>query len=307
MLFNEIYGITNEIPLPWWIARNPLLEWLVFNPIFQLHMKKKHKRPVVDGLRGFIAGVVYFVAIFLFFRNSNDDPEVGSRYFIALFILPTLVLIGAGFVRSMLVCLVTAPMDMRREIESYRMHSILPTPISDAGIYFSNAYQVLMRAMASNVGTLTFLLTLVIPSMIVISANGWSIYEFFYYDFGESGTIPVQMIFLFFFCTLFLYLTCLAGTMYAINLPAFAATVATVAHVGGTLLFMVLLSLIARMTVLTGVDLFFSTWQAMLLESFNLLLLILITWLTGRLGVMTFARYRRPGFFEPEYAGASGL
>jgi hypothetical protein len=307
MLFNEIYGISDEIPLPWWIGRNPLLEWLVFNPIFQLHMKKKHKAPIVDGLRGFIAGILYFIVIYIVFRIKNDDPEVGSRIFIALFLLPTIVLIVAGFFRTMVVCIVSAPIDMRREIESLRMHAILTTPISDSGIYFSNAYQVLFRAMAANAGILTFLATLIIPSMIVVTANGWNLIEFFYITQGDYHTIPIQFVLLFFGCTLYLYLLCLAGTMYAINLAAFPATIATAAHVAFAYLFTLLVSLIARGTIFNDADPIYASWNTVFAEGLNLLLLLLITWLTGRLGVIFFARYRRPGFFEPEFASASGL
>lgn len=307
MLFNDIYGISREVPLPWWIERNPLLDWLVYNPIFQLHMKKKYKPPVVNGLKGFIAGILYFIAIFWVFRMKNDDPEVGSRYFLALFLLPVLVLAVAGFVRTMLLCLIAAPRDMRREIESYRMHSVLSTPISDSDIFFSNAYQVLLRSMAANIGTLVFLIILVVPSMIVVTVNGWSLLEFFSIELGVSGTIPIRMVLLFFGCTLYIYITCLAGTMYAIHFPAFSATVATVSHIALALFFTLLVTVVAGSAILPNANHLLFTWDTVWVEGFNAILLLLITWLTGRLGVMTFARYRRPGFFEPEFASASGL
>ncbi|MCX6645701.1 MAG: hypothetical protein NTY09_05005 [bacterium] len=308
MLFNEIYGIENEIPLPWWIGRNPLLEWLVFNPIFQLHMKKKYKPPIVNELRGLIAGILYFVAIYIVFKINNDDPEVGPRIFIGLFLVPTAVLIITGYLRTIAVCLASAPREIRREIESMRMMAISTTPISDAGIYFSNAYQILFRAMGAYIGILTFLITLGIPSMIVVTVNGWNPNELFYLEQAPKFMTYFQIVVIFSYCTVYLYLTCFAGTMYGINMAAFPAMIATVAHVALIFLFTTILFLISIIRM--GGEFMhphYTGWDIILLEGFNLLLLLLITWLTGRLGVIFFARYRRPGFFEPEFASASGL
>ncbi len=304
---NSIYGISNEVPLPWWIERNPWLQHLIYNPIFQRYMQKMYKPPVLNEVKGLIAAILCFIGLLIYYKANSEDPEIGQQLFVMLSLVPFGLLAAVGFIRELVICIVSAPFHMRQEIGSLRMNAVLATPLYDSEIFFSIPYQVLLRSWASHAGTIVFFIIFCISTYSVVLINGWGYFEHFRNLEGEESTIPARLVTLAVQCALFLNLACLAGSMYGVRYGVLRSIVFTVAHVGIAFLFTLLFHYISTMIVSGDAGPLDFSWQTVGVDGFNTLFLLLVVWLTGRIGVMIFARYRRPGFFEPEYASASGL
>jgi hypothetical protein len=304
---NSIYGISNEVPLPWWIERNPWFQQLIYNPIFQRDMQRRYKSPVLNELKGLIAAILCFIGLLVYYKANSEDPEIGQQLFVVLSVVPFGLLAAVGFVRELVICLVSAPLTMRQEIGSLRMNAVLATPLYDSEVFFSIPYQVLLRSWASHAGTIVFFIIFWISTYSVVLVNGWGYFEHFRIMDGDESTIPLRLVFLAVQCALFLHLACLAGSMYGVRYGVLRSIVLTVAHVGIAFLFMLLFHYVSTMIFPGDVGPLEFSWQTVGVDVFNTLFLLLVVWLTGRIGVMIFARYRRPGFFEPEYASASGL
>lgn len=307
MLDNSIYGISNEVSLPWWIERNPWLQQLIYNPIFQRCMQRRYKPPVLNEVKGLIAAILCFIGLLIYYKTYSEEREISQQLFVVLSVVPFGLLAAIGFIRELVICVVSAPLNMRREIGSLRMNALLATPLYDSEIYFSIPYQVLLRSWASHTGTIVFLIIFWISTYSVILINGWGYFEQFQNLYGDESTIPLRLIFLAVQCALLLNLACLAGSMYGVRYGVLLSIVLTVAHVGIAFLFTLLFHYISAMVFPGDIGPLNFSWQTVGVDGFSTLYLLLVVWLTGRIGVMTFARYRRPGFFEPEYASASGL
>lgn len=304
---NSIYGISNEVPLPWWIERNPWLQHLIYNPIFQRDMQKRYKPSVLNEVNGLIAAILCFIGLLIYYKRCSGDPEIAQQLFVVLSVIPFGLLAAIGFIRELVICLVSAPFHMRQEIGSLRMNAVLATPLYDSEVFFSIPYQVLLRSWASHRGTIVFFIIFWISTYSLVLINGWSYFDHFKDLYGDESTIPLRLIFLALQCALFLNLACLAGSMYGVRYGVLRSIVLTMAHVGIAFLFMLLFHYISTMIFPGDAGPLDFSWQTVGVDMFNTLYLLLVVWLTGRIGVMTFARYRRPGFFEPEYASASGL
>ena len=303
MEFYAIYDIANSTRPPWWVMLVPAFRHIWELPVAQKEYGrvKPSRFPVI--VITFISAGLISLAVNIIFRLSQGFDDLTMTAFSMSFTvyIPIGILIVISSFRIFFICLVGSVMRFRKRLESRAIESYYALPITDRGMYFGVLFPGIIRGLS------------VMENLIGISAglfagfflvngfvtNDWD------YKMPDLLTLGSLFIMTIIFFSVFVY-TYTAG-LFSIYLPVFPAVFASVLH----LFIFYGLATFGLMTM--GMLTFLTRWGGADLASiiFSWIALILygafITWLTSQVGVMIFARRRRPGFYEPEWASGSGM
>jgi hypothetical protein len=239
------------------------------------------------------------------------------------------------YVRMFIVCLISTPIEMKKEIGPDVYNPVLSSPMRDSDIFFAECLPNFVKGLEVLVSYSAITLGLVLPCLI------FGIPAYFSPDFNMAQFIAIvaiivaDMVLGIACLVLMMLLLSLASCAYTILLPSFSAIIATLIHYG----------IVSSMSNLAP-NLIFSTYggvfglgifasilfagqygsynnfqplygggyplpELLLFVLLALICKVIITWffcyLTSMWGLSAFSKLRRAGFYEPEYSNAAGL
>jgi hypothetical protein len=312
MYYDDYYGISNPQPPPWWMLWLPFLRRLCENPLFQLRIKNAPKVRQIGGVGLALLILLFILPIIGVLIHRSDEGKIDFSTVILWYTPIFLAASGITGIRMFLECIVAAPISFAREIQSRRLKNIRVVPLSDYDLFYGSAWPSLYRVLKINQNSLA-ILSLFYLGLTIVSLANLNGLEEFELSFGLS-TIPakVALYYLFIpllFVQLLVYLMLIANAsgLYTLNMPPIGGTVATMIHVSVVFLFTQLLSAALEAVTFKARAGWSMTGNIFFFVSFQTLFTAFLAWLTGEMGVIRLARWRRPGFYEDEWASAAGM
>ncbi len=304
MIYDEEFDLTWADSPPGWVELIGPIHELWGNPVFQRRYVIWRLKPAFGVRNSFFIGFAASLVINLLFRFVTDEEQALGLGFLVTVIVPAIVVLAFSGTRFFASCLIGTPMELRRELYSGMLGALLATPLSDAKIFLSECIAGIMRGLGAMEEVGAMIIGLLIPFIIVMWPQLWGIA-------GAGGIMTVWwavfLIMVLCIPVVLNVMTTFAAGMYAILFPVSLAIPATVAHIW--LLFMVplagagwILGLLVKIESLSDLDPLIALLS---IVTFELIVLTAMTALTAHLGVLAFARARRPGYYEPERATAA--
>ncbi len=307
MIHDEEFDLAWAEGPPGWVqAVGPMME-LWGNPVFQRRYLLWRLKPAFGVRASFLTGLVASLILNIFFMLVTDKESALLYGFGVSFAAPAIIVMAFMSTRLYASCLVGTPLELRRELSTGMLGTILTTPISDSKIFVAECVSGMMRGLGAVEEVLAILAGLLIPYVLLHISQLWGLargvgIEIFWW--------LVLLVMVLMIVGLLNIMTTFAAGLYAILLPVVATMGAVVIHVWG--LFLGSLYLAWEILIVLAND-------TRALEHANLLVVLLaialyeiavltmLTMLTAHAGVLAFAVARRPGYFEPERANAAGL
>jgi len=299
------YEIVEPKPPPLWVYHLPPLKRIWDNPISQQLYKPVKFRYIPPPLAGFFAAFALSFFLNVIFQ-SEPFEDSGSLAGLTL----SLGVTSAGIavyasVRIIINALVMNPMRIRRLIDNHTLDSWMSMPLDDTTLFHSLNFPSLMGCLKAYENVVAVYAGLVVPFLIFSYKNGVGIGQILSSaEIYSTAPASYAVWIIFLPLILALHLTLAAG-LYSYLLHQSHAIAVAVAHVAVCFGFTAL----ARMTWFAAFPSENLTDIPIVIAGELLCVAILIglAWLTGRIGSMVFARFRRPGFYEEEWASAAGL
>jgi len=304
MLYSD-YEIVEPKPPPSWVYYLPSLKNIWDNPISQhLYKPIKHQfipPPIMGFLTAF--GLSFFLNII--FQNEVFEDS-GPLAMLSLSLGATSACIAFyASVRIIISALIFNPVRIRALIESHTIDSWLSLPLTDATIFHSLNFPSFVSCLKAYENVIAIYVGLVIPFFIFTLGNGIKFGEIF--STAEiSSTLPASYAVWAIFLPLVLSLLLTnASGLYSFIFQGPYNTAFTIVHfaICGGLTYLIRMTWFAIFPAENLVDM----PKVVAGELVSVLIMIGLAWLTGRIGVMVFARFRRPGFNEEEWSSAAGM
>jgi len=303
---------------PWWVKLTPFLAGLWADPVFRRNYARTRVKNVVKPLPAFIFGFVISLIIVIATVQLSSGIFKEEALMIALIagvFVPVGLLTAITYLRMFITCLTTTSIELRRDKDDGSLNLVFTTPKTDAAIYYAECLPSFMKGLEVINALLALLAGNLIP--FVIMGLLWVIKFSGEYQVGEGEIFMVifWVIFVAFVILsgliLMMLLFSLASGLYALTMPAFGSIFATLAHYGvvNWMSWMItgfLISLLQNY-LYAGYSPGFELVIPVAMVLFKTFLVIVGCIITGRLGINTFAKVRRQGYYEPEHTTAAGL
>ncbi len=306
MFYDQEFDLTNSDPPPAWVEMIGPMTELWGNPVFQRRYLRWRLYPTFGTKKAFIIGLLSSLAVNIFFRFVTEPSLSIGLGFLVTIVAPIIVISAFMGMRLFTQCVVGTPLELRRELTSGMLGSLLSTPIPDSKIFYAECVAGIMRGLGALEEIVAMMVGLAIPFLIVMSPQ---MLEY-------ASEVGIAMVWWIVFAVLvgMIYVVTnimivFAAGLYSVILPIFATIPATLLHAYAILSANILFIgfLISRLTRFEAVR---NAEPLMILLPFALVLLIIMvieTRITAYCGLMAFAKARRPGFYEPERTTAAGL
>ena len=296
------YDIANPDTPPWWVGLIPSMRRLWQNPVAQFNYRrgKLIRYPLI--LVSFAGSLVISLLLnFNFTFIKDEDISLQMGFWVTMF-LPIVVAMPVGVFRILISCLVGTSILLRRRLEAGMLNQVLPTPLSDARILNGE----LFRSMVSGLVVLEMVLGLSIGLTLgFLLVMGRSFLASSVIDINEFALwLPTILLWFIAAPILMTFLFTYASGLYSLMMPTVIAVPIALGHIALTVGFTSLMRFTYH-AILSGPEP--GTLVFFIGELLQVGVLAGIIVLTARIGVMVFARYRRPGFFETEWSSAAGL
>ena len=293
---------------PGWVRNFGVLIDLWGNPVFQRRYVLWRLKPTLGPRRAFMVVFIFSLGLNLLFKfMADEDDAIWVSLFFSV-VAPGSLVLAITSIRLFVATMITTPNELRNEISGDALGPILSTPIPDNKIFLAECFSGFMRGLGAVEELAAIVLGLIAPWTFVfwskiiseISANGIHIF-----------LIPAFAVMAIILLVLLLVLGCLAAGMFAVYMPTVATLPMTVFYVaavwfGAVLFSSFVTSVTAKVIHLASFKDEF--WLAALGFATLLILTVsVMTSLTGYMGIISFAKARRPGYFEDEYINAAGL
>jgi len=304
MLYSD-YEIVEPKPPPMWVYHLPALKRIWDNPISQQLYKPVRYRFIPPPAVGFLSAFVLSLFLNTVFQSEPfEDAAPIAGLSLSVGVTSALIAFYAC-VRIVIMSLAMNPLRIRRLVANQTLTSWLSLPLTDTTLFHSLNFPSFMGCLKAYENVLAVYAGLIIPFMLFSFSNGIVIGAIFS-SADITSTLPASYAVWVIFLPLILsiHLTLTSG-LYSYILRGPNTVVASILHFGACCL----LAFLARMA-------WFSSFPTDNLEDIPMviagelvavLIMFGLGWLTGRIGVMVFARFRRPGFYEEEWASAAGL
>jgi len=306
MIHDEEFDLTWSDDPPGWVYYfGPLLEFWG-NPIFQRRYVMFRLKPAFGVAKSFWIGFILSTLLNALILKKADKEEALGLGLLLTVVLPVLIAFGFMGMRMFTLCLIGTPMELRRELYSGMLGSVLTTPMSDGKIFIAECISGLMRGLGAMEEILAMIAGLVVPFVIVMHSqllemvSGEEIVTVWWVVFGVMVIIIMLQVNV---------LTTFAAGLYSVLSPVGVTVVSTLVHVWGVLLLCLWIPFLA-MGLLVRYDIVHNPDPLVVLlaaAAFMIIVLMFLTVMTARLGVDAFARARRPGYYEPERATSAGF
>ena len=341
MEISSEYGLYNQKPMPWWMGRFASLRRLWFNPVFQRNYQRSRIRKIVAPKTAFIVGLVWsalmnLIVILFLLTKVIMDKEVAETTYLIILSAPVNIIIFIIYVRMFIVCLISTPIEFKKDIISKNQSPILSIPIKDSELYIAECLPNYIRGLDIIESAIAFGIGVLISGLISAIPLSLLSHAFFTDYLAMAGFELLFIIHGSFDLVFMMYFLSLITGLYSIQLPSAAAIFATLIH-------FVVVSVIANilpflMEVVTGVPLnLVFIWQLLFDSGFysntlvrfgigssgGLLLLQailtfasivikslvigLFAYITLIIGQSEFSKLRRAGFYEPELTTADNI
>jgi hypothetical protein len=306
MIHDDEFDLTWADPPPAWVeAFGPLLEFWG-NPIFQRRYVMWRLKPMFGPKKSFLIGlgVSFIINLFLLLVAEKELAlEIGFWVTVAA---PGIVIITVTSIRIFISSLVGTPLEMRRELFSGMLGAVLTTPMSDEKIFFAECISGLMRGFGAMEEVISMLIGLVVPFIVLMSPQLWPYVKA---EGPASFWWFVLLLIAIIILIQVLLLASLSAGLMAIQLPVVATVPATLINTG---LWFSVFSLIAswiavftmRFEPVRNLDIL-AIYLG--IGTFLIASLTVACAVTGYLGVVAFAKARRPGWYGHERVNAAGL
>ena len=306
MIHDYEFDLTWADPPPLWVENvGPLMDvW--GNPIFQRRYVLWRLAPSLGAFKAFVVGLLFSLVLNAFLLFVTEKEEAAGLGFLVTVAIPGGLAVTFTGVRLFVSCMVATPREFRTELAADMLGPILTTPMSDSKVYFAECLSGLMRGLGAIEEVVALLVGLLLPYLLLMSP----VLLPYALDAGIESLWWIVLFGMFLLAIiLLLVLSTLAAGLYAIMLPVAATVPVAMFHVlviwlGTSFVGFWAVGVVSRFVRLLGSEPLVYLLTATTLE---ILSLALFTVLTGHLGVLAFARARRPGYYEPERATAAGL
>jgi hypothetical protein len=304
-------GLSEPLELPWWM-RASVFAAIVRNPVFQIQFKRRWGRPKYahsNDARGALVGVLIgmVLAIWWFLASMFNAPVPASAVVLGVKAIGWPAIIFAVFAGAWILwsCLIETSREFHREISKSGLRNLLAAPVSDAGIFLG----LTLPSLFTSVAYAEWVISLLAGLLIVLGISQFAEWRpwLVHRDFSavQSASDCLLGVLLLIQYLLFLITAVFAGGLYSLRLPPLGALLAAFIHVA--VVFIVVQPVAVSLLVGLGISDF---WKIPIqhpgILALQALVLFFIAWLTGRVGVAAFARYRR-GVTENKRAGASEI
>jgi len=292
----------SRISIPLWVKHIPSLHHMYWNPVFQRRIIRNVLDFGITKKSGFIFGAVYVLILTM---ATFITPEVKMTLTLGL------VSVGVLLILFRLIgsALVSTPKGMRNIMAEDMKDPVLTTPITNASIYYGVTLGTLMRgymvieSMASMIIGIVFSYAAMVFIRLVLKSV-WTL-EVWLIPFKWLVSLAVISAGMFALGMLILLLFSFAAGYYATFLDTLTSVIMAVVHFmfmfgfGASLLYIPFIlrdfSLMAQDEFVNGMlfgGLFMIGWIAMTVIG------------TAWMGVLSLARRRCPGFYEPDSISA---
>ncbi|MCX6647739.1 MAG: hypothetical protein NTY09_15465 [bacterium] len=334
------YGLSNQKPMPWWVRKISALRRLWNNPVFQRNYQRSRVKKLAEPKPAFLVGLISSIVINTILLNLGRHYQFKSQEILMFSFavtvgFPLACMYVLIYVRMFIVCLISTPIEMKKEIGPDIYNPVLCSPMRDSEIFFAECLPNYVRGLEVLVSYSAITLGLAIPCLI------FGIPAFFSPDFNLAQFIAIVAIILADMAlgiaclVLMMLLLSLASCTYTILLPSFSAIITTLIHFGivssmsnlapnlifgmyggvfGLGLFSSMLFTSHYGSYVNFGPLYRDTYDVTEILLYILLALfckVIITWffcyLTSQWGLSAFSKMRRAGYYEPEYSTAAGL
>jgi len=295
------YDIANPPEPPGWLQFIPALQSQWMNPLSQRLSPRIRKGPLPMSLMTLLIGLAISATVNLVLRANQDLFMQWYAGWYVTVVIPVWAALIVVFIRISLGSLVGNIIFVRRLFERGTVAQWLTTPLSDVDLFNGVKYRSVISGMRSIEHVYALAVGVIIPFILL---NGFLPDDPVTGDFVIAHG-SVMVIWMLAGPFVYLHLVTGAAMLYSINLPFAIAGTSAVAHTAFAFLFTWLIRLVILSTIMkdVGVD----DPMMLILELLSVAILYGLAVLTSRIGIMVFARYRRPGFYEPEWASAAGM
>jgi hypothetical protein len=310
MFHDESLDLTWADPPPKWVTSFGVLHDLWQNPIFQRRYVLRRLTPFFGLTRSFIIGAVLSVLLNIIMLKAGEGKEaLESGFYLSVAVPAGLILVTVG-ARMFINCLVATPVEFRSELGANLLGPVLATPLSDSKIYHAECFAGLFRSLGAVEETGSMLAGLILGWIVIGSPVLIGLAS-------QTGKIAIVYVLLILIGILALaivlalpaIMASLAAGLYSIVTPLPATAAVTFAHVSLVWilsawlgLWLAELATKGRLFAISEIAFFLVTAWVI-----HVAVMISVSYITARLGVMALARARRPGYYEPERSTAAGL
>jgi len=307
------YEISNAPTPPWWVRMFPVFRRIWEIPVTQYLFKNQLKALSGKPLIITLVVLVYAIGINLLLlkikvatlEQTGDEFQAVSGGFYFGVYLPLIAMFFVSLVAIIDNVFLKATLKIRKIVESGTIHSWLDLPITDSGLY--NA--ILFRSNIFNLRRCESIIYIVPAIIIPFLLFQYSTMKIYPDDFYEllSGTyfhaaFPWLVAGPFLFSSITLYSEGIFLFRFSWGVAMSFSLVCIAACAGLTLL---VRKVLVSMLIDPGMQA--SSMNNFYVELITIAFLFFIAFLLRKIGEFQFSRFRRPGFYEPEYASASGL
>lgn len=293
-----------EDPPEWVRFIGPLMEYWG-NPVFQRRYMMWRLHPAMGSLKAFLAGVgcSVFINLLLFFLDRDNAVEWGFYFTI---LGPGGLTLSITGVRLFSSCMISTPNELRAELASDSLGSLLTAPISDRKIFIAECLSGVMRSLGAIEENASLVAGLVLPYLAILS-------PILYPRAKELGIELVWWVVLGIMVIIWLVLILLYG---AFSSGLFAVYMPIAMSIPISLIWVVALWALPSLLSVYGIIYLWRNFEivgsgplilGLLFMSMQIVLISVLTTYTSQLGVKAFAKARRPGFYEWDGMSASGL
>ena len=288
---------------PGWLENIGLMKEIWGNPVFQRRYVLWRLLPYFGVKKSFMIGLIVSLILNILFRIADSQNALSLGLLVTV-VAPGIVVVSITGIRFFTSCLIATPMELRNELQSDVLGSVLTVPISDGKIFIAECMAGLMRGLGAFEEIFAMVGGLLLPFLVMHSQK----------LLAYSGEVGISTLWWIFFGLLIISIIIILNVMlafavalYSILLPIGAAVVASLLHVG-SILYLNLAGIGWAFGLLYRIKLIHDLpplVTLLLTAIFLVISLSLFTTLTSHLGVMAFAIARRPGYYEPERANSA--
>ena len=339
MNIDSEYGLYNQKPMPWWMGKFSSLRRLWFNPVFQRNYQRSRVKQIIKPKHALYTGLGLSILLSIVTLSIGravraESGSIVEIIFFTAFVGPISLMYIIFYIRMFIVCVISTPIEMKKDIGDNTAYPILTTPLRDSDLFYAECLPNFVRGLEILESYISLSIGLLIPCAVI------AFFSLIFTDLEITDlTMKAGIMFVVAFQTtvnvvLMMLLLSLASGLYTIWLPTFSAVAATLVHYwtvssianiiptlfGGTFGGLWGLGSLFNMPPTYGTMQptpyglnpyvsFFGTFFFYLL--ITMIGKIVITWIfliwTTYLGKSEFSKLRRQGYYEPEFSNAAGL
>ena len=304
-MYYSDYDIANPSDTPRWVGFIPPIKSLWSNPVSQCLYNPKKRRLRLSPRGLFILTFILSLALSVLFMAIGDEDTLVGLGFPVIILVSIPIALFALMITVFFTCFIGTSLRLREKLELGMIDSLLPTPLPDRSFFRGMIFPSIISGLRACENFIAFFFGAVLPFLVTMVLIGIELSAAVsLLDLG-SGLLPAIVLWIIAAPILMVFHFTLASGLYSMLLPTSMAVPISIGHVALVYGFSVLM----RMTYHTFLEMIGPVGAVGIFvgEMVQIAILIGLAVLTDKIGVMVFARYRRPGFYEPEWASAAGL